>query len=142
MKVIILAAGRGNRLSPLTDDKPKCMVELFGKNLLEWQLEVYKKMGITDISVVTGYKNELIRYNDIKLYYNHDFENTNMVETLFSAEKELSGDVIISYGDIIFQKNIIEKLIESKDDFSIIIDKNGENIGTLDLKIHWMMQKV
>ena len=123
MKVIILAAGRGNRLSPLTDDKPKCMVELFGKNLLEWQLEVYKKMGITDISVVTGYKNELIRYNDIKLYYNHDFENTNMVETLFSAEKELSGDVIISYGDIIFQKNIIEKLIESKDDFSIIIDK-------------------
>ena len=123
MKVIILAAGSGTRLSPLTNDKPKCMVKLFGKSLLERQIEVFREIGITDISVVTGYKKELIVFDNIKFYHNHDFKNTNMVETLFSAEKELFGDVIVSYGDIIFQKNIVEKLIKSNDDFSVIIDK-------------------
>lgn len=123
MKAIILAAGSGTRLLPLTNDKPKCMVKLFGKNLLERQIEVFREIGITDISVVTGYKKELIVFDDIKFYHNQDFKDTNMVETLFSAKKELFGDVIVSYGDIIFQKNIVEKLINSDDDFSIIIDK-------------------
>ena len=123
MKVIILAAGSGTRLSPLTDDKPKCMVKLFGKSLLEWQIKVFRELGIQDISVVTGYKKELILFDDIKFYHNSDFENTNMVETLFCAEKEICGPVIISYGDIIFQKSVVEKLIESNEDFSVVVDK-------------------
>lgn len=122
MKVIILAAGSGTRLSPLTDEKPKCMVKLFGKSLLEWQIEVFRELGIKDISVVTGYKKELISMEGIKFYHNHDFKNTNMVETLFCAEKEIKKTVIISYGDIIFQKNVVKKLIESEDDFSVVVD--------------------
>jgi choline kinase len=124
MKVIILAAGSGRRLSPLTDDKPKCMVELFGKSLLQWQLGIYKKFGIKDISVVTGYKHDLIIFDDIKIYHNQNFENTNMVETLFCAEKEFNDTVIISYGDIIFETCVLQKLIESKEEFSIVVDKN------------------
>ena len=54
MNGIILAAGQGKRLAPLTKNKPKCMVNLFGKTLLEWQISVFKKCGITDISIVTG----------------------------------------------------------------------------------------
>lgn len=124
MKVIILAAGSGTRLSPLTDNRPKCMVELFGKSLLQWQLEVYKKLGITDISIVTGYKHHLIEFENIKMYHNSNFETTNMVETLFCAEKDFSEDVIISYGDIVFETDVLKKLIESKDEFSIVVDKN------------------
>ncbi len=123
MKVIILAAGRGSRLTPLTDDKPKCLVKLFGKSLLEWQIEKFKKFGINDISVVTGYKKELISFDGIKIYHNKNFEKTNMIETLFCAEKEIDETVIVSYGDIIFQDNVVQQLIESKDDFSVVIDK-------------------
>ena len=123
MKVIILAAGRGSRLTPLTDDKPKCLVKLFGKSLLEWQIEKFKKFGINDISVVTGYKKELISFDGIKIYHNKNFEKTNMIETLFCAKKEINERVIVSYGDIIFQDDVVQKLIESKEDFSVVIDK-------------------
>ena len=123
MKAIILAAGQGQRLRPLTNDKPKCMVKLFGKSLLEWQIDVFRKLDIKDISVVTGYKKELISIDDVKFYHNSDFENTNMVETLFCAEKEFDDTSIISYGDIIFETSILQKLIESKEEFSIIVDK-------------------
>ena len=60
MNAIILAAGQGKRLASLTKNKPKCMINLFGKTLLEWQVSVFKKCGISDISVVTGYHSELI----------------------------------------------------------------------------------
>ena len=123
MKVIILAAGRGSRLKPLTDDKPKCMVKLFGKSLLEWQIEKFRKIGIKDISVVTGYKKELISMDGIKIYHNKNFEKTNMIETLFCAKKEIDETVIVSYGDIIFQDDVVQKLIESKEDFSVVIDE-------------------
>jgi choline kinase len=123
IKVIILAAGQGSRLAPLTNDKPKCMVKLFGKSLLEWQIEKFRKFGIKDISIVTGYKKKLISMDGIKIYHNNNFEKTNMIETLFCAKKEINETVIVSYGDIIFQDNVVQQLIESKDDFSVVIDK-------------------
>jgi len=52
MNAIILAAGQGNRLKPLTNDKPKCLVKLFGKSLLNWQLDIFQKLKINDISIV------------------------------------------------------------------------------------------
>ena len=65
MNVIILAAGEGKRLHPLTLTKPKCMVELFGKTILERQISVFRKCGINDICIVTGHKSELINYSNI-----------------------------------------------------------------------------
>ena len=124
MKVIILAAGEGKRLRPLTNKKPKCMIELFGKSLLQYQIDVFRSCKINDISVVTGYKNEMINISNVKFFKNTNFDKTNMVETLFCASKELNDDVIISYGDIIFEKTVLEKLIQSKYDISVIIDLN------------------
>ena len=60
--MIILAAGQGSRLRPLTDDRPKCLVEIHGKPLLEWQLEVARSEGVEKISVVRGYKEEAINW--------------------------------------------------------------------------------
>ncbi len=124
MKAIILAAGEGKRLQPLTNDKPKCMVDLFGKSLLEYQIDVFRTCNISDISIITGYKNEMIHFPDIQYYNNPNFETTNMVETLFCAENALHGDVIISYGDIIFEKKVLQKLIRSEHDNSVIVDLN------------------
>jgi len=131
MKAIILAAGKGERLRPLTDNIPKCMVELFGKTLLDRQIELFEKFGISEIIVVTGYKSEKIRNNKVILMQNKLYDSTNMVETLFCAEEKLNDSVIVSYGDIIFEKNVIEKLIDSQEDFSVIIDKNWKKYWSM-----------
>ena len=124
MNAIILAAGKGKRLSPLTNDKPKCLVELFGKPLLEWQIETFQNSGITDITIVSGYKSDLINFPETTILKNEKYDSTNMVETLFYAKEKMLDSTIVSYGDIIFEKNVLNKLIQSKADFSIIVDKN------------------
>ena len=124
LKAIILAAGEGKRLRPLTNEKPKAMVELFGMSLLQRQINIFKSCGIDDIVVIGGYKNETINFSNIKKYINSEYDSTNMLETLFCAKNELSDSVIISYGDIIFEKKILADLINSKNDFSVVIDKN------------------
>ena len=124
MKAIILAAGEGKRLRPLTNNTPKCLVNLFGKSLLQWQIETFRSCQIDDISVVTGYLNEMIKFENITYFENPNFKTTNMVETLFCAKEKLSDSVIVSYGDIIFEKNVLQKLIDSDDGLSVVIDKN------------------
>ncbi len=124
LKAIILAAGEGKRLRPLTNNTPKCLVNLFGKSLLQWQIETFRSCQIDDISVVTGYRSKLIDLPGLKIFQNKKFETTNMVESLFCASQELSEQTIVSYGDIIFEKKVLDKLIQSKADFSVIVDKN------------------
>ena len=127
MKAIILAAGQGTRLQSLTSNKPKCLVSLFGKSLLDWQLETFRKCGITDISVVRGYKGDLINKPGITYFENPKYDTTNMVETLFCAKKIFDDSIIVSYGDIIFQTDILQKLIDSKHDISVVVDSKWEN---------------
>ena len=102
MKAIILAAGKGTRLTPFTDNFPKGMIKLFNKTLIEMQIENFQMCGITDITIVTGYKSEKISFPKIKIIKNEFFDSTNMNESLFCAKEELNDSVIISYSDIIF----------------------------------------
>ena len=128
MKAIILAAGEGKRLRPLTENIPKCMVKLFGKSILERQVNLFKNCGINEICVVRGYNKEKINISDLKYYFNKKFDITNMVETLFCAKNEFNESIIISYGDIIYERKILDKLIKSNEDFSVIIDRNWEKL--------------
>ena len=124
MKAIILAAGEGRRLRPLTENKPKCMVELFGKNLLDWKIDVLKECGISDIIIITGYMSDKINFKQVRFYENKLFETTNMVETLFCAREEFNDSLLIIYGDIIFEKKVLEKILKNKDEISLVIDEN------------------
>ena len=128
MKAIILAAGEGKRLQPLTNEQPKCMVKLFGLSLIEHQLRVLNECNISDISVVTGHKGNNIKFPNIRYFRNENYKSTNMVETLFCARSELTDSVIVSYGDIVYEKKVLEKLVKSKDDFAIIVDKNWKEL--------------
>jgi len=128
LKAIILAAGEGKRLRPLTQNIPKCMVKLFGTSLLQRQIDTFKKCKINDIIVVTGYCDSVIKTLDVKQFKNKNYDSTNMLETLFCVENELTGSVIISYGDIIFEKKVLQSLIDSNDDCSVIIDKKWEDL--------------
>lgn len=130
-KVIILAGGEGKRLRPLTSDKPKCMVKIFKKSILEHQINCLRECQISDITVITGYKSEKINFPDINYVKNENYEKTNMLNALFLVPEKLEGSVIISYGDIIYDKMIIKKLLDSKNNFSVVIDKKWKQLWNM-----------
>lgn len=126
MKAIILAAGMGTRLGKYTENLPKCMLEFNGKPLIEQQVETLQKAGINDISIVRGYNADKIQIPDVKYYHNPDYATTNMVETLFCAEKELDGsdDVLVCYADILYEPNVLHNIIESKVEVGVAVDED------------------
>ena len=122
MKAIIIAAGMGIRLNPLTNDKPKCMLEIKGKTILQHQLDVFHADGITDISVIKGYKKEAINYPRLKYYINDNYRNNNILNSLFYAEEEMNDEFIASYSDILFGADVVRRLMESEEDIAIVVD--------------------
>lgn len=135
MKAIILAAGQGSRLRPLTDDRPKCMVEYNEKPIINYILECMKENGILDIAVVNGYKKdvlqEYLKDERLTFFTNQDFDRTNMVYTLFEAKTFMDDDVVISYSDIIYNKEVLQHLMESEGNFCVIVDKAWEKLWSL-----------
>ena len=125
MKAIILAAGTGTRLRPLTDDKPKCMVNLNDKPMLDWQIGVLTSEGIDEIHVVAGYRKEKIVNPKVILHENKRYATTNMVTTLFCAEAAMDGneDIIISYGDIVYSRTVLKSLKECVAPVCVVVDK-------------------
>lgn len=122
MKAIIIAAGKGIRLKHYTEDLPKCMLKFGGKTLLQRQIEALKANGLTDISIIKGYQKEKIDYPGFKYYINDRYEHNNILNSLFYAEKELDCDVVVSYSDILYEKSVVSRLLESKHDISIVVD--------------------
>ena len=125
-KAIIIAAGMGIRLNPLTNNKPKCLLKIGGKTIMERQLETLRLCGVTDISVIRGYKGEKINFPGIKYYENINYQNNNILNSLFYAEPEMEGEFIISYSDILYDKSVVEKLLKNKNDISIVVDTDWQ----------------
>lgn len=124
MLAIILAAGQGTRLRPLTDDKPKCLVELAGRPLLDHQIEVLRDCGVNDIHVVAGYRAEQLDRTDFTRHINERYAETNMVNSLFAAESVMTGqcDLIISYGDIVYEHRMLAALQEVRSPIGLAVD--------------------
>ena len=126
MRAIILAAGRGSRLKSLTEDKPKCLIQLDKKPLLEWQLEALRGANITDIGIVVGYLSEKINYPELHYFKNEKWDETNMVYSLTCADEWLQNfTCIISYADIVYPSLTVEKLANNVTD-EISIPYNTE----------------
>lgn len=125
MQVMILAAGQGTRLRPLTDEMPKCLVKLLGKSLLQRQVDILNTHGVGDLTVICGYRADKLLEEGYRVVLNKDYLNTNMVATLFSAQRYISDekDLIISYGDIIYESKVIEALSLSNAPISVVVDR-------------------
>ena len=119
---IIIAAGMGSRMETLTDDKPKCMLEFSGKTLLQRQLEAYRACGISKISVIRGYQKDKINYEGLNYFENIDYENNNILNSLICAEEAISGHVICAYSDILFDVNVVQRILDSPYDISVVVD--------------------
>lgn len=122
-QAVILAAGQGTRLRPLTDDRPKCLVPLHGRALLEWQLASLREGGARDIAVVGGYRSEQLRAPGVEIIVNPAYESSNMVESLWCARDALSQGALVSYGDIVFSAGLAKTMLASPHDISVAVDR-------------------
>ena len=127
MKGIILAAGVGSRLSKYTKDCPKGLLPFLGKSLLEHQLETMRQLGIEDITIVKGYMADKINIPGVNYYVNYNFQETNMVESLFCASEILEGPCVITYSDLIYEKVLLGKVLSSNKDIGVVVDDDFED---------------
>ncbi len=127
MKVFILAAGRGSRLQPYTEDCPKCLTELGGMTLIERQLATLRGAGISDIHIISGYRAERLQLPGTNQIINPDWATTNMVESLFAAEAFFDDDFIVAYSDIVYEPKVIQALINSTTDISVVVDRQWQS---------------
>ena len=126
MKAIIVAAGVGSRLGDLTKELPKPLIDVNGKSILERQILSFKKFGIDKIVIIRGPHREKFSFKNVTYVDDDDYENHNLLGSLMVAENELNEDVIISYGDIIFDETILEQILSFSGNAGLAIDYNLE----------------
>lgn len=129
MRAIILAAGRGSRMTRLTEDAPKCLVQFRGKTLLSWQIDSLKAAGIQQIGIVTGYKRELLQSYGLSDFLNARWAETNMVASLKCAYSWLQSEpCIVSYSDLFYKPGAVTSLIKSEAQLAITYDPNWHQL--------------
>ncbi len=122
-RAVIIAAGSGKSLLPLTEDRPKCMLDIKGRTILERQIDTLRACGVQDIVVVRGYRKEVVTVPGVR-YYDHDrYEETGELGSLFAAERELDGPILFLYSDILFERTLLDKLLRVEADCAIVVDR-------------------
>lgn len=133
-RAIVIAAGRGKRLRPYTDAAPKCLVPVGGRSILEWQLRAFRACGVRDVIVIRGYRGEVLADRlpelggDIRLVDNPDWEQNNILESLFFADAELDGPLLLSYSDIVFTESVAARAAGAPGDIALVIDRDFASI--------------
>lgn len=129
MKALILAAGLGSRLAPLTDDCPKSLVKVNGKSILIKQIENLKENGIEDITIISGYKADILEkkikeeYPEINIIHSEDYKNTNNMYSAYLASNKLKGqDFLMMNADVFFDSSVIKELIAFEAENAIVTD--------------------
>jgi len=125
---LILSAGRGSRLGTITEEMPKCFIELDGRTLIDWQVSALQEGGAESVFAVTGYLHTMIEQTGIETIYNPDWENTNMVGSLLCAIERLSPPFIVSYSDIVYQSKVVKQLVTSSGEITITYDTDWLNL--------------
>jgi UDP-N-acetylglucosamine diphosphorylase/glucosamine-1-phosphate N-acetyltransferase len=142
MKCVVLAAGEGKRMHPLTFTRPKVMIPVAGKPLLEWNLLNARKAGLKNIILIVGYKSETVRNYfgkgeglGVKIEYINQGRALGTAHAIGLVEKFVDDDFIVLCGDTIFGIEDIKKIIK-KDEASIGLVKveNASDYGCVDLK--------
>ena len=132
MDAVVLAAGEGTRLRPLTEDKPKGMVEVAGKPILTHCFEQLVELGADELVVVVGYlKQEVIEhYGDefqgVPITYTHQREQSGLAHALLTAEEHVDGDFMLMLGDNIFEANledVVKRHSESRTDAAFLVEE-------------------
>jgi choline kinase len=124
MRVIVIGAGRGRRLMPTTADAPKCFAEVAGRRLLDWSLDAFRANDLNRVAFIGGYQIEKVQrdYPQFEFRVNADWENNNILASLFCAEDLMDEPFICCYSDILFTPDIIGRLAASDADLALAVD--------------------
>ncbi len=124
MKAIIIGAGRGRRLMPLTEETPKCFAEVGGKRILDWALEAFRAAGLREVVFIGGYQIEKVRaaYPHLTFCHNAGWERNNILASLFCAEAHFAGGFVCSYADILYRLRVVQRLMASPYDITLVVD--------------------
>ena len=122
MNAIIIAAGVGTRLNPLTLSTPKPLIKIFGKPMIEKNIEYLLQEGIEEIVIVTGYMKDMFeylrdKYKKVKLIYNPKYKEYNNIYSFYLVREFLKDSYILD-GDIYLTRNIFKKEIDESKYFS------------------------
>jgi len=126
MNAIIIAAGSGKRISEDVKSTPKSLINVNGKPIINYQIEVLKHVGIKKIIVITGKYSEKFGIKNIQYINDTNHNKHDILGSLMKAKDFLKNDVIVLYSDIIFETKIIQQILDSKGNISIAIDMNWE----------------
>lgn len=132
---LILAAGTGTRMGNNTT--PKCLLDLDGISIIEYQLQCFKKFGINDIVVVVGFNSEMIKKRigtDVKYVNNLNFQTTNNLYSMWAANSSMNDDFVCVYSDLLFHKEILKNCINSKSNACLMVEKKTKE-ETMRVKI-------
>jgi len=122
IKAVIVSAGFEKNLLPLIEDRPKSMLDIKGKSILERQVEVLNACNIKDIAVVRGYRADAIQLPNLRFYDNANYQESYILSSFLCAEQEIKDRVILLYGDILFDRSVLEKLLQSTADIAVVVD--------------------
>jgi L-glutamine-phosphate cytidylyltransferase len=131
MRAVILAAGRGSRMGQLGEGRPKCLVELEGKPLIERQIAALRRGGVDEIGVVRGYRAEMIDFPGLSYFENQRWAETNMVMSLAAAASWLrTGPLLVSYADIFYRSDLVRGLARAPGQLVISYDRAWRRLWT------------
>lgn len=144
MKAILLSAGQGRRLLPLTSKIPKCALAIRGKTLIEWQIDALADGGIDRVSVVLGYGVDHVeqllarRYgsNRVKTLYNPFFSLADNLVSCWIAQREMNEDFILLNGDTLFEPRIPERLLAAPKQPVLVTVDRKTHYDTDDMKVN------
>ena len=123
VSAVILAAGASERLGPLVKEKPKAMLDIKGKTILDRQVEVLNNCGVKNIAVVRGYQKQAIDLPNLRYYDNDAYGSTNELVSMLAAREEMTGSFLLLYGDILFEESVLQKLLKSPADITLLVDR-------------------
>ncbi len=139
LKAIILAAGQGRRLMPLTSNMPKCCLPLHGTSILEWQLRQISQCNVEEVIVVTGFAYEMVdavvdKFRGIKVRTLHNpmYAHTDNLGTCWEARSEMDEPFILMNGDTLFEAEILKRLLNSEKRFPITLATDNKSHFDLD----------
>ena len=141
MRGIILAAGKGSRLNGTIGDKPKCLLRVGGKTLVERQIEAFRRVGIDDIVMVVGCQAEAVRRTcgqRITYIENARFAQTNSLYSLWLARPLLYDGFVVMNCDVLFHPQMLSDLVTSRHEDALLIayqDDDEQPMGDEEMKI-------
>ena len=133
-RAILIAAGRGKRLGPHTEEIPKCMVDVAGKPILGWVWEALERVGVEELVVIRGYRGDVletfVRGLVPKAIFvdNHEWQTNNVLLSLACARQYLDRPTYLTYSDIVFTPEVAQAAASSTAEIGLVIDRAFRNI--------------